>query len=165
MTEKIDKDILCKLLETMSNNVGLRLTGDASETEGETYKVEKITIEHLKELGRRKDKLNIICLLLHSSVGEFCAALEHTHYKPGEPENDDFTTTYFKWNDLLFVIITIPFKDKSKVDDIAKKVGARLTNNVPTLIGGDDPKFNFGGIAPAEMFPLNNPQTFNLETK
>lgn len=155
--DMINPDDLHDLIRTMPNNVGLRLTDHE-----DGYKVERVTTEHLKEQNRRKDKLNIACLLIRGVTGVFCSTLENLWYTPGTPKNSSFGCIYFKWQDMVYAIITIPIEDKPKAEAVAKRVGARIADGIPTLIGGPDPKINFAGI-PAEQFPLNNQYTFTLE--
>lgn len=162
MTEEYDitLDMMPDLLNRLRNNEGVRLTSKPGSDS--IYLVGRVTVEHLKEHGRRKDKFNIVCALVRPVSAVFADRLENTYYAPRTEANRLIQCIYFKWNDIMFNIVVIPYKDKRKAEKLAKKVGGRLVDGVPTIIGSEDPKINLLGV-PAEQFPLSNKYTYTLE--
>ncbi len=164
-TIKIDMNQLGTLIHSMPNNNGFRLTNQYNEdgsVDESSYEIERLTIEHIKEHNRRKDKFNVVCLMLREMAQRFCHKLEWDHYPPGTERNKLFGCIYYRWNDLIWCVVSVPIAEKELALGSAAEVGGRLADGVPTMVGSEDPKATMLGI-PVDHFPLNNENTWNLE--
>lgn len=81
--------------------------------------------------------------------------LEHTHYPPGSPKNDNFLLRILKWSEMVWVVVSIPISDKHLMEEVASKCGLRIANGVPTILSSSGD----------EQFPVNNERVFTLENK
>jgi hypothetical protein len=161
----INMSQLGDLVHNMPNNNGFRLINQYNEdgsVDESSYQIERMTMEHIKEHNRRKDKFNVVCLMLRETAQKFCHELEWTHYPPGSERNKLFGCIYYRWNDLIWCVVSIPIAEKELAFQAAAEVSGRLVDGVPTMIGSEDPKASMLGI-PVDQFPLNTENTWNLE--
>lgn len=86
-------------------------------------------------------------------VSDCIQMLEHTHYKPGTNRNHLFMMRLLDWQDMLWVIISIPIAEKVNMERVAQVNGLRVANGVPTMFAGGD----------VHHFPVSNDRIFTLE--
>ncbi len=79
--------------------------------------------------------------------------LEQSYYKPGTDRNHLFIMRVLEWQDMLWVIVSIPIGEKAHMERVAQVNGLRVANGVPTMLSGD-------GV---HRFPVSNDRVFTLE--
>lgn len=144
----------------------------------ETFiKVLRIKMNDMLELDRDESQFHVICLGQRNLATTFMEHLEHTYFPPMSDINDEFSFRLFKWEDLDWVICSVPIAKANTCYLAASAVGCRLANGVPHIIGiantgkgvvntresleGELP-FGLKGVTET-VFPLNNERTFTLE--
>lgn len=86
-------------------------------------------------------------------VSDCVQTLEHAYYKPGTPRNNLFNLRIIKWEDITWVIVSIPITEKAKMESVAKVSGLRIANGVPMMIDSKGRR----------RFPASNERVFTLE--
>ena len=92
--------------------------------------------ESLRAGVRDESLFHLVGLSVRPNVQFFFVMLEYTHFTPGTPSNSLFDYTMAKWEEMVFFIGSFP---RSYVDHalaIARKLGLRFADGVPTLIEG-----------------------------
>ena len=93
----------------------------------------------------RKDLLHYIAFFERPNVKECCQTLEHRYYPPGTPANDKYNIHLYKWENLLWIFVSIPITDKRYMDEVAAENNLKLVSGVPNLISSEGVKtFPFG---------------------
>lgn len=98
-------------------------------------------------------RVHFVSMLLRPRVSEAISELEHTHYPPGTPKNDDFHLRMMNWEGMQFVMASIPAKDRGLMQQVVSTHKLRIANGVPTMVGPDGVK----------RFPADNERVFTLE--
>ena len=109
----------------------------------------------------------------------FAAKLEHEHFVPGTPENDQYELMFLEWpkeDPHYWAVITIPLAKRHLAERVAGEIGMRLANGVPTIfnpIPGQDRIVGIAstrpdaekrlGIKVVERFPMDNDRVCTLE--
>ena len=83
--------------------------------------------------------------------------LEWRHFSPKLGLNHLFVLAYVKFEGMLFGMVIIPREKLPEADAIAKEVGLRRADGVPTLIAFEN------GRQRVKFFPFNYNNVFNLE--
>lgn len=124
------------------------------------------------KLGHRFPRLFIPVLTSRLGGYIWMVRLEHTHYGPGTDANKDFQVCRLLWQDLDWLLVSIPATDKPLAEDIAGRVGMRLADGVPTLIQRTQltgvPAVVVGSqrltdLAVSDVFPCSGLNTWTLE--
>lgn len=132
-----------------------------------------IDSEAFRQLNARTATLFIVCMVPRPGGAEFFSKLEHAHYPPGTPANDLFNIYIHHWQGFPWTIVSIPWRDKHKADEIAGNAGMRLANGYPIMFKGRRPDECFLGNTRLDKvkdasevidrFPLDSDRTFTLE--
>lgn len=96
--------------------------------------------------------IHYVCMAMRPGIEELSTRLEHTHYKPLTPRNDLLHIRVLLWNDIHWIVISIPSEDKQLLESMAGSCGMRVVNGVPVILGN-------GSL---EQFPINK-NAFTLE--
>lgn len=88
-------------------------------------------------------------------VMEFVSLVENKHFKPGTPRNNLFIMRILRWSDIVWIVMSVPVKDKVITEAEADGCGLRIASGVPTIFSPD-------GV---QIFPANNERIFTLENK
>ncbi len=150
------------LVNMLPDGVGLLI-----DTEDDSPKVNKFTSDELEELSKRDGHFNIVGLSCRPGCSEYFQALEQAWFTPSTPLNYDFEYRLFKWQEMLYEIGSVPLEKKHLCFEMAEKMGMRLANGVPHVLGGGlTGKLTtlMDGVE-AAVFPLSNPNTFTLESE
>jgi hypothetical protein len=144
---------------------GARLL-DAYLAEGSPYKVVRLEVvgkdlaiqpwpdyTPLHALAREKGAFHVVANTLRSGAYLYVRRLELTYFPPGTPRNDEFRYCLVKWEGLTFAVATIPARTRRFADRVAEKMGMRLSDGVPTMLGGG---------MPPRQFPLRGPNVWSL---
>lgn len=83
----------------------------------------------------------------------FAVRLEHEYYPPGSDMNNDFCLRMFEWEDMKWIIVSVPKTEMDILKKVAHECGLKIADGVPTVFGS-------GKI---ETFPINNERVFTLE--
>jgi hypothetical protein len=86
-------------------------------------------------------------------VADCISLLENTYFKPGTTRNDLFVMRIIEWEELTWVMVSIPISDKGLMEKAAQVSGLRVADGVPTMLQG-------GGVS---HFPVSNERVFTLE--
>ena len=115
------------------------------------------TDEQMQEFMRNERFIHYVGMINppRPGVSECITLLEHKHYQPKTPRNELFIMRLIDWNDIMWVIISIPIEEKNLMEAVADECGLRIADGIPTMISG-------GGV---ERFPISNERIFTLENK
>jgi len=121
------------------------------------------------ELSSFEDSLNGVIWQGRTGGDLFTLYLEHKFYSPYSNEADKFRIAFYKWNDMIWVIASIPKEDKANMEVSATYAGLRLADGVPCVVNGPitaiatnrdtNPNPDLG----IDFFPLNTDDTFHVE--
>ncbi|MCX6765762.1 MAG: hypothetical protein NT136_02275 [Candidatus Moranbacteria bacterium] len=111
--------------------------------------------ESLKKFVRDSKYIHYVGMVKppHPGVMLCSVKLEYTYFIPGTPSNDEFLLKAFKWEEIIWIMISIPKEKSHLMEKVATECGLRIVNRIPTLIGG----------GAADSFPANNDNVFTLE--
>lgn len=135
-----------------------------------------------------KDQLDpsrVALVMMANRIGvqSFVTFLEYTYFRPGTPMNSHFRFAIVKWEELKWFVVIIHKKHLQKADDLAKLLGLRRADGVPTMIHAgknldavgvarskETARRVFGESLGAEMegmavvrFPLDAPNVWTME--
>lgn len=107
-----------------------------------------LTIEEIQ--SKYADDPNWFCIVTmikppRIGANLFIVSLEYNHFKPGTDRNKDFQFMFIKWQDMIYAMVTIPYKDKDIAYRVAEEVDMRISDGIP------------------EVFPVHSPRVFSLE--
>lgn len=148
----IPPDAVFDLLKAMPDSTGLRYENDKNTT---NHIIKKIDENYLIELSNDNSRANIVTMLDRNGSAYYMNYLEYNYFNPYLEINDSFNYMYFKWQDLVWVIASIPVALKQNIFDAAEKCGLTIHDGVPTIFAAE-------GV---HTFPLNNANTFCLGNK
>jgi len=83
----------------------------------------------------------------------FAVKLEHWHFPPDTEKNDDFVLHVIEWQNMLWMVVSIPRQYMNLAKKIAAESGLRIADGIPTIITP-------GGTQP---FPIDSDNVFTLE--
>lgn len=111
----------------------------------------------INELLKRRDFIHYIGMVNppRPGVQECLTALEYTYFLPGTVLNDEFQLTVVEWNDIGWVIVSIPLTKASLMETVAHQCGLRIADGIPMMITGEG----------SERFPFANKNTYVLENQ
>lgn len=116
--------------------------------------IKEVNLEWFKD----KSRIHYICMLSppRPGVNLFASILEYKFYPPNTPKNAEFIMQILRWEGLVYSVISIPMKEKSYAEAVAKTVGMRIANGVPTMFDSPgEPKF----------FPVRVDHAFTIENE
>jgi hypothetical protein len=132
-----------------------RIVHFVSKDNGKTTEEARETAGDLARLNHDLTVLNYVGMATRPGVSYFATYLEFTFYQPCFPDlNARFQYRFIEWHDMPWVMITIPFADRPKAEEAAKKAELVIIHGMPGVIDSE-------GVA---FFPINNRNTFNLES-
>ena len=132
----------------------------------------KTTPVEIEELRAKLDhtKVGLLCLLSPRRIGvlSFIVFLEHRHFLPGTPENEHFGVVLMLWEGMRFAVVIIHKRHLPVADELARTLGLRRANGVPTLIAEKALLTALGTTRPGDRrdekrFPLDLPNVFTME--
>jgi hypothetical protein len=132
----------------------------------------KTTPVEIEELRAKLDptKVGLLCILSPRRIGalSFIVFLEHRHFPPGTPENEHFNVVLMPWEGMRFALVVIHKRHLPVADELARTLGLRRANGVPTLIGENARLAALGTTRPEDRrdekrFPLDLPNVFTME--
>lgn len=96
--------------------------------------------------------VHFVGALVREQLGAVFTELENAHYPPGTPKNDLFHLRIMNWEEMQWVMVSIPAADKGLMEAAAAKHGMRVADGVPILVSAE-------GI---KRFPADNDRVFHL---
>jgi len=164
--QPISKKTFAELLETMPEGRGINV-GKRSDANINIFMVNE---EDLRKIADDPFLLHLIFLFQRPGVHYFANYLEHVHFIPETPANDEFEYRIYKWEGFLWGIITIPIIKKHLAEEVAAKAKLRLANGVPMISKGlvkammsyrpgselDEQQVNIFPMATEQVFALEN---------
>ena len=133
--------------------------------------------QYLASLGA--EYMHIIALATRPRfVAGFCTALENVHFPPGTPANERFHMTGVLWENVAWLVVSIP----GEYDEVARKLlqqcGLILVKGRPAItdtgvvitIAPDArrlppvPLFGSGRLEDCSLFPINRDNVFTVES-
>jgi len=133
--------------------------------------------EYLASLGA--EYMHIIALATRPRfVAGFCTTLEHLHFPPGTPANERFHMTGVLWENVAWLVVSIP----SDHDEVARKLlqqcGLILVKGRPAItdigvvitIAPDTrrlpsvPLFGKSRLEDCALFPISRDNVFTVES-
>ena len=108
----------------------------------------------MQKFFARKGMIHYVMMAMRPGVGDCIHDLEHNHYKPATPRNDLFVMRLIEWQDLQWLIVSIPESEKVFMERAAAAHGLCVRDGVviAMLTGGS-----------VQTFPVKNPNVFVLE--
>lgn len=113
------------------------------------------TLEDVAEFMRNPRNVHYIGMLMPPRPGVrlFATRLEYEHYVPGTVRNELYKIAIINWEDIIWILVSIPKEDAPLAGKIAEECGLRFADGVPTIITSE-------GLA---QFPVNETNLFTLE--
>jgi hypothetical protein len=142
----INKKDFEKLICELSDGNGIRLDKD----DGEGLIITLVNSEYLSNLSENMELFHIIGLWERPWVQFFFNFLEYEHFEPGTEKNKEFQFLLFKWEGLMWGIVSIPIEKRQLAEISANSSRLKLADGVPVVINGGS-------------FPLNCDMAFTLE--
>jgi len=163
----IDDGDISKVISGMPNDRGISLEVWESET---LCRARTILPSTLDEWNKDRSKFHVICYAERNIIEVYSAFLEKHYFPPETSLNDEFILSWYRWQDLLFNIISVPIGRIDWCFEAAQKTNMRLANGVPTLIMQDDDVYALGTVRMKDIpgtkmvsFPLDTDQAYVLE--
>jgi hypothetical protein len=116
-------------------------------------RMKKFGAADLAALSEFPGLFHVIAMIAAPTCSEFMQKLEHEHYPFHTSATQQFHVRYFKWNEMLWGIATVPESKRQVCFDTAISIGARLQDGIPTM---------FGGGGPPQVFPLRGKHVWQL---
>ena len=162
----VSKDEFADFFKAMPEGMGINV---GKKPDGNIL-VHKVTEDELRNLADDAALFHIVFWMQRPGAQYFANYLEHIHFVPQTPENDEFEYRCYKWKETLWGIITIPIAKKDLAYQVAEETKMRIANGVPMLGGAGpivtmmatrpgDPKLD----AQVEIFPMATERVFVLE--
>lgn len=86
----------------------------------------------------------------------FSTLLEYTFFPPSDPSrNKLFNISIFKWEEMVWSVISIPKEFEAHAKACVNKAGLRIADGVPTMLGAGGPK----------RFTIDVPNLWTLENE
>jgi hypothetical protein len=145
----ITPDMITEVIKAMGNNCGIFYT----IRNDHTLDLNRITDQDLKILCDRKDLVHTVCWSDRPNSALFVNTLEYKYFPPGTPANDLFEYRMFKWNDMLWLISSIPLDKKDVLFQAAKDANVKLLEGFPCIIDKDGP----------HSFPMHSDNVYSTE--
>lgn len=111
----------------------------------------------INELLNRRDLVHYIGMVNPPRPGirECFTTLEYIHFPPGTALNDEFQLAVVEWNDIGWIIVSIPLTKASLMETVARQCGLRVADGIPMMVTGEG----------FERFPFTNGNTYVLENQ
>lgn len=122
-------------------------------------------IEDSRILQISREKILIISMLQRPGSTIFMVDLEYTYYSPKTDKNNLLDMYFKKWQDLPWIILGIPSKDKNIADQVASTYHLKLTKNIPCMITSEHSSGIYYPIQGDNVFYLESNNGFMDETK
>jgi hypothetical protein len=167
------EDAFDQIVKSLKNNEGVIIFDQL----GDQYKICKITREDLERLDTMSF-FNVVCPVDRGIAGDYSQHLEHKYFPPGTRSNDLLQVMFFRWQDMLWSIVTVPLGLKETCFKAATEVKMRLSDGIPHVLSSGDHLHDKTPLAslPIELgipmaasgvgfatFPLKSENTFGLE--
>jgi hypothetical protein len=96
---------------------------------------EPLTAEEVIQVVTRRDgRVFLIGMTQRVGLTAFIAAIEWYWYTPGTPRNRFFDVYFTEWEDIHYVIAAFPIGRLDAARRLAKQLGLRIGNGVPTMV-------------------------------
>lgn len=109
----------------------------------------------LQELARRPGLVHFVGLSIRPGVNLFARTLELTYFPPLTARNDDYELRCVQWEDMGWVLVSIPARNRRWAERTAEKLHLRIADGVPAVATSDRPE--------PRRFPLCGPNVHQLE--
>lgn len=167
-----------KAVVELKDNHGMRF-----EKVGYDIVAMKVNLDEMLELAKDQTKAHAI-VQADRPGGEFFAQyLEQTHFTPDTPANQEYEYRLFRWEKMMYSIMSIPVEKKHLFAEAAKESKLKVQDAIPLTFGmvrasTRPDRFDdrwWGGKTPPEeeynevkkdlkWFPLDSPTTCTLES-
>ena len=113
------------------------------------------TDEEIQRLARDERLVHFAGTIIPPRVGVrlFVVKLEYFYFEPGTPRNDEFIFHVINWQDMNWVVVSIPKEYMELAKKVATEVGLRIADGVPHVITARQ----------VYVFPMNTENVFTLE--
>jgi hypothetical protein len=126
----LPQDTIVEIMDKLPNDRGFIL----EKPEPERFHVRGFGPEELEKLDKQP-LLHIVGMNMRAGVAYFANYLEHHHFPPDTPANDLMQFRQYKWNDFLWIIISIPLEYRKVCEECAAEAKLRLANGSPIMFG------------------------------
>lgn len=111
--------------------------------------------EELQKFVANPDFIHYVGMLNPPRPGltDCMQTLEFKYFRPGTPRNELFNVRILEWEEIQWVIVSIPIKEKHLMERAAQVNRLRVADGVPTVFSGRG----------ANQFPISNERVFTLE--
>ena len=164
---ELDKDAFTEMFKHLPEGKGINV-GKMPDYNISVHVFEE---DELRRLADDSSLLHMAFWFQRPGVHYFANYLEHVHFLPDTPVNDEFEYRVYKWKEMLWGIITIPLAKKHLAEEAAEVSKMRLANGVPMISKGPimammatrpgDPKLD----ETVDAFPMATDNVFTLENK
>jgi len=83
----------------------------------------------------------------------FAIKLEYRYFPPGTERNDDFVLHVINWQNMIWMLVSIPRECMSLAKKIAAESGLKIVDGIPTIITPGK----------TQPFPIGSDNVFTLE--
>ncbi len=111
------------------------------------------TIDYLRNFIKDVNLIHYVCMMTRPGVEEFVTKLEFLHYEPLTTRNDLLSIHTLVWNELPWIIISVPLKEKHFSENLLPLCGLRVVDGIPMMFGAGC----------NEQFPISGNNVFTLE--
>lgn len=111
-----------------------------------------ITDETLQRMADDPDWFHVVCMVSRPGTILFIRKLELEHYRPSTPRNNLYNLVDIDWEDLKWIVISIPLNERHLADKVAKECGMAFSDGIPHMIERGKVK----------QFPMSSERVFSL---
>ena len=115
--------------------------------------IKEISMADVAKFTDDPKRIFYVGMFFRPGVRLFGVMLEYGFYHPATPKNDYFQILIVHWEQIPWVVYSIPKDEFANAEAVCKLTGLRIANGVPTLLGNGK----------AVQFPLNTNSVFTLE--
>ena len=126
----LPSDVITELMATIPNNRGFIL----EKPEPERFYVRGLSPEDLQKLDK-EPLLHMVGMNKRPGVAYFANHLEHNYFPPDTPQNDLMQFRQYKWNDILWAIVSVPLEYREVCEKSVAEAKLRLANGSPVKFG------------------------------
>lgn len=169
MEAPLSKDGFVELFKALPEGMGLNV-GKRPDGSGDIL-VNKVVEDELRLIADDPTLFHVVFWFQRPGAHYFANYLEHIYFVPETPANNEFEYRCYKWNEVLWGIITIPMAKKDLAYQVAEKTKMRIANGVPMMGKGLGPIVTMMATRPGDpkldecvdVFPMATERVFTLE--
>lgn len=118
------------------------------------FRLVRETADEVKRVSSDPGKMHVVTTIQRPGATEWSFAVEQRMYSPlDSAKNEQFSTRFLRWCDLIWVIVSVPRSDETALRAMTGEMEMKLVDGVPHVLGSE-------GI---QVFPVTGPNVYSLE--